>query len=133
MERKPEVSGVVRIARVFAGPGAQTGDGAHTWISDSEEQERIAAYLKAGAPILTTTALTQDLLDPAHAKVVGASYRTDGTWVWTDALMYYTHEYGLAPEDDFYADIRANGYACPRPGDAAQDAALDVLYASFRR
>jgi hypothetical protein len=131
-EARDEVD-VVRIARVFAGPGAQVGDGAHIWIADSEERERITAYLKAGAPILTTTALTQDLLDAARGKAVGATYRTDGTWVWTDALMYYTGEYGLAPEDDFYAHIRASGYACPRPNDASQDAALNVLYASFRR
>lgn len=124
---------IVRIARVFAGPGAQAGDAAHTWIADGEERERVAAYLTSGAPILTTTALTPDLLDPARGKAVGASYRTDGTWVWSDALMYYTREHGLAPEDDFYLHIRAYGYACPEPDDAAQNAALDVLYGSFRR
>lgn len=125
--------GTVHIARVFAGPGAQAGDATHTWIADSEERERVAAYLKAGVPILTTTALGPDLLDPARGKTVGASYRTDGTWVWSDALMYYTREYGLAPQDDFYVHIRAHRYACPHPDDGAQDAALDVLYGSFRR
>jgi hypothetical protein len=123
----------IRIARVFAGPGARVADAAHTWIADSEERERVTAYLDAGSPILTTTALTGDLLDPARGRAVGASYRTDGTWLWSDALMYYAREYGLAPEDDFYAHIRARRYACPHPDGTAQDAALDVLYASFRR
>jgi hypothetical protein len=123
----------IRIARVFAGPGARAGDAAHRWIADSEERERIAAYLEAGAPILTTTALIADLLDPARGKAVAASYRTDGMWVWSDALMYYTREHSLAPEDDFCTHIRARRYACSRPDAAAQDAALDVLYASFRR
>lgn len=123
----------VRIARVFAGPTASVGDSAHTWIGDGEERQRVAAYLRAGAPILTTTALQPDLIDPARGRVVGASFRTDGTWVWSDALTYYTRTYGLAPEDDFYAHIRACHYACPTPGDAAQDEALNVLYASFRR
>ena len=123
----------VRIARVFAGPTASVGDAVHTWIEDSEERHRVAAYLRAGTPILTTTALQPDLIDPARGRVVGASFRTDGTWVWSDALTYYTGAYGLAPEDEFYTHIRAEHYACPVPGDAAQDDALNTLYASFRR
>lgn len=123
----------VRIARVFAGPTASVGDAAHTWIADDEERQRVAAYLRVGAPILMTTALQPDLIDPARGRVVGASFRTDGTWVWSDALTYYAGAYGLAPEDEFYARIRARHYACPVPSDAEQDAALNVLYASFRR
>ena len=127
------MSDEVRIARVFAGSAASIGDAAHTWITDGEERQRVAAYLRAGTAILMTTALQPDLIDPARGRVVGASFRTDGTWVWSDALSYYAGAYGLAPEDEFYAHIRARGYACPIPGDAAQDDALNVLYASFRR
>jgi hypothetical protein len=123
----------VRIARVFAGPSASVGDSAHTWIADDEERQRVAAYLRAGAPILMTTALHPDLIDPDRGRVVGASFRTDGTWVWSDALTYYACAHGLAPEDDFYAHMRARHYACPVPGDGAKDNALNVLYASFRR
>jgi hypothetical protein len=123
----------IRIARVFAAPAASVGDAAHTWIADGEERQRVAAYLLAGAPILTTTALHPDLIDPANGTVVGASFRTDGTWVWSDALTYYAQAHGLAPEDDFYAHIRARHYACPAPGDAARDSARSALYASFRR
>lgn len=124
--------GQVRIARVFAGPTANVGDRVHTWIADGEERQRVAAYLRAGAPILTTTARQPDLIDPARGRVVGASFRTDGTWVWSDALTHYADAHGLAPEDDFYAHIRARHYACPVPGGAEQDAALNALYASFR-
>jgi len=127
------ISREVCIARVFAGPTASVGDGLHTWIADGQVRERIAAYLRAGAPILTTTARQPDLIDPARGRVVGASFRTDGAWVWSDALTYYTGVHGLAPEDEFYAHIRAQHYACPVPGDEAQDAALNTLYASFRR
>lgn len=125
--------GEVRIARVFAESAASVGDAAHEWIADDEERQRVAAYLRAGAPILTTTALQPDLIDPARGRVVGASFRTDGIWVWSDALTYYAGAYGLAPEDEFYAHIRASHYACPAPSDAEQDDALNVLYASFRR
>lgn len=125
--------GEVRIARVFAQPTASVGDAAHTWIGDGEEQRRVAAYLRAGAAILTTTAQHPDLIEPARGSVVGASFRTDGAWVWSDALTYYAGAHGLAPEDDFYAHIRARHYACPAPDNAAKDAALNALYASFRR
>jgi len=123
----------VRIARVFAQPTASVGDSAHAWIADDEERRRVASYLRAGSAILMTTALQPDLIEPARGRVVGASFRTDGSWVWSDALTYYADAYGLAPEDAFYAHIRDRGYACPVPGDAAQDNALNVLYASFRR
>lgn len=123
----------VRIARVFAAPTASVGDTAHTWIAEGAERQRVVAYLRAGAAILMTTALQPDLIDPARGRVVGASFRTDGAWVWSDALTYYARTYGLAPEHDFYAHIRAQHYDCPVPSDAAQDEGLGVLYASFRR
>jgi hypothetical protein len=116
----------VRIARLFAQGGEQAR------LADPAEQEHVAAYLAAGAPILMTTVLTTDRLDPSRGNVVGASYRTDGTWVWSDALTYYVRVHGLAPEDAFLEWIRVRGYACPAPDDSAQDAALDALYVSFR-
>lgn len=122
----------VRIARVFAAPAAAVGDGVHEWIGDVAERQRVAAYLRAGAPILATTARSADLIDPARGAVVGASFRTDGTWVWSEALTYYAQSYGLAPEEEFYAHIRQRGYACPAPGERAADRALSALYASFR-
>lgn len=118
----------VRIARVFAGENEERDD----WLADPAEREQIVGYLRAGAPILMTTALGEDRLDTSRGKVVGASYRTDGTWVWSDALCYYARVHGLAPETEFLEHIRARGYACPVPDDAAQDAALNALYASFR-
>jgi hypothetical protein len=113
----------VRIAQVFAAK--------QSWLADADERERITGYLRAGKPILMTTALQPDRLDPARGKAVGSSYRTDGSWVWSDALTYYVRVHDLAPEDEFYRHIRANGYACPAPDDASQDRALAVLYESF--
>lgn len=122
----------VRIARVFAGADPVPGDPRESWLSDPEERQRITAYLRAGPPILMTTALQPDRLDPEHGKAVGASYRTDGLWIWSDALTYYVRVHGLAPEDDLYQHIRASGYVCRPPDDAAQDHALAVLYAALR-
>jgi hypothetical protein len=124
----------VRFARVFAaGERAPVpGDPGQSWLTDSGERDRVTGYLRSGAPILMTTALQPDRLDPERGKAVGASYRTDGTWVWSDALTYYVRVHDLAPEDEFYQHIRQNGYTCPAPDDAAQDRALAALYASLR-
>ncbi|MEZ0108661.1 hypothetical protein ABH920_002662 [Catenulispora sp. EB89] len=101
-------------------------------ILEDAERERVAAFLAAGAPILMTTALSPDKLDPSRGKVVGASFRTDGTWVWSDGLAYYVRVHGLAPEDDLLMWIRGLNYRCATPDKAAMDEALDALYASFR-
>lgn len=70
------MSNDVRIARVFAaGSGEPTlGDARQSWLADSAERERIAEYLRAGVPILMTTALQIDRLDPDRGKTAGASY-----------------------------------------------------------
>jgi hypothetical protein len=122
-----------RIARVFADSDVFPGDPRALWLTDPDERERIAGYLRAGAPILMTTTLLADRLDPARGRAVGASYRTDGTWIWSDALTYYVRTYGLAPEDEFRAHIAGRAYACPVPDEAARNRALAALYAWFAR
>ncbi len=124
----------VRFARVFA-PSDTTpsiGDEHQSWIVDAAERDRVAKYLDSGAPILVTTALGIDQLSPAQGNRVGMSYRTDGEWVWSDALSYYVATYGLAPENGFYQHIRDHRYECPEPDDEAQDRALEELYASWK-
>jgi hypothetical protein len=127
------VTMAVRIARVFAPAPAEPrlGDPAQSWLSDAAERERVAAYLRGAPLILATTALAQDQLDPQRGKAVGASYRTDGDWVWSDALTYYVRVHGLAPESELLERIRAHDYVCPSPDDAARDDALHTLLASF--
>lgn len=116
----------IHIARV------PVDDGVAAPRLDDAERERVAAYLTSGAPILLTTALSPDVLDPARGKVVGASFRTDGTWVWSDALAYYVRVHGLAPEDALLKWIRGLNYRCAAPDEATLDGALDTLWASFR-
>ena len=127
------VPGEVRIARVFADADVFPGDPRASWLTDAGERERICGYLGEGAPILMTTTLLADRLDPARRQAVGASYRTDGTWIWSDALTYYVRMHGLAPEDEFRDHIAGRAYACPVPDDAARDRALAALYAWFAK
>jgi len=129
----PGVPDAVRIAVLFAAANVFPDDPRVSWLTDADEQERIAGYLRAGAPILMTTTLLADRLDPDRGRAVGASYRTDGTWVWSDALTYYVGAYGLAPEDEFRDHIKGRAYACPAPDEAARNRALAALYAWFAK
>jgi hypothetical protein len=77
---------------------------------DEPERSYVRAYLTAGTPLLITTKLTQDPLDPTLAAHVPTNLHTDGEWVWTDAIRYYLDRYHLAPDDHFLAHIRRRGY-----------------------
>jgi hypothetical protein len=96
-------------------------------IADPAERERVAAYMRDGVVVLRTTDRDPDAIEPDRGSVVPGSFRTDGTWVWNDALMYYVIEHGIAPPADFYAHVIAGGYHCPRPGPQAQHQALRLL------
>jgi len=128
------VTAAVRFARVFAptDTAPSVGDERQSWIADAAERGRVSTYLDSGALILMTTALGIDHLSPAHGNRVEMNYRTDGEWVWSDALSYYVATYGLAPEDGFYQHIRDHRYECPEPDDDAQNHALEQLYASWQ-
>jgi hypothetical protein len=91
----------------FASPASEPGFAAgHTMIADQDEREQVLSYLRSGALVLTTTARTPDILDPAAGAVVPANFRTDGEWIWTDAAGYYLSRYGLAPHGRLHEHIR---------------------------
>lgn len=107
----------VRIATVFDHvdeEGTPSFDPDHGRLADPDERERLVAYLAAGAPLLVTTALADDLLDPDRGAVVPMSFRTDGTWIWSDAATYYLDEHGVEPDADLLAHLRAHAHALPR-------------------
>jgi hypothetical protein len=99
-----------KVARVFdfampdAGPGF---DPEHRVVTDSAERDRMLRYLTSGTPVLYTTSRTEDVVNPAAGQVVPSSFRTDGEWIWTDAVAYYLDRHGLAPDEDLAAHIEA--------------------------
>lgn len=118
-----------RMARVFDG----AVDGAPYYLADHPrlspaDRTQPLAYLSAGAPLLMTTASERDIVEPARGEAVPMSFRTDGTWVWNDALAYYLAEYGYAPEPDFLAAMRAADWQCPTPSEEVLERALDELF-----
>jgi hypothetical protein len=109
------VARVYDFAELASGPGFHAD---HPIVDDPAERKLISAYLHAGRAVLMTTATSDDIVDPGAGAVVPGSFRTDGEWIWTDAVSYYLTEHRLAPD----AELMAHIYA--RLTDA--DAALEV-------
>ena len=122
----------VRIARVFDVVDAQGGrfDPGHEQLAEPERDE-IATYLEAGAPVLATEGTMIDAVEPERGSVVPMSYRTDGRWLWTESVAYYLRAYGMAPEAELLAHVRACLPGRPAPDAAAEHRALAVLFQSM--
>ena len=70
-----------------------------------------------------------DVLDPRRGDVVPMSYRTDGTWVWTETVTYYLETYGLSPDVDLLTHIQALGHRMPAVDAVAEHRAMVALTA----
>lgn len=80
------------------------------------ESERLVRYLRSGAVVRTTGARLADVVDPRRGHSVPLTFRTDGRWVWPEAVAYYLAEYGLAPHPEFAAYLRGTS-GLPRAAD----------------
>jgi hypothetical protein len=123
-----------RVARVFdrtADPSLPF-DPRRTQVADPGEVARLRGFLDAGVVILSSTAGEADRLDPGRGDVVPIGFRTDGEWVWSDAIAYYLSAHGVAPEKSFYHHIRTCRYLCASPDQPAAQRALARLYAVTR-
>ncbi|MFD0788214.1 hypothetical protein ACFQZ8_30245, partial [Micromonospora azadirachtae] len=120
------------VARVFdtfesgVGPGFEPD---HPEL-DETEAERVARYLDEGVPLLITPDLAPDVVDPTREPAVPTAFRTDGRWIWSDAVSYYLRGYRLAPDPALLGEIRKNAYRSPEVDAVALHRALSVLYAS---
>lgn len=82
----------------------------HLRLTDPDERQQVLAYLTGGTALATTTARMDDILDSARSQVVPMSFRTDGTWIWTDTVSYYLEQHELAPAAPLLEHIREVGY-----------------------
>lgn len=105
---EPAVS--LKLARVFDAVDPELGPSFapdHLILDDPEEIDRLLDYLDGALPVLTTSALMADIVDPEHLEIVPLTFRTDGEWIWTDTISYYLSKYELAPEEDLLAHLRS--------------------------
>ncbi|WP_239339845.1 hypothetical protein [Frankia sp. CiP3] len=120
----------IRVARVFDEVTPETGPrfhAGHPRLPDAGERGRILGYLSGGTPVLVTAARMDDVVDPTKAAVVPMTFRTDGSWIWTDSVAYYLREYELSPEEDLLTHIRQAQYRVPTVDGPAMHRVLAVL------
>lgn len=101
-------------------------------IEEGVEKESLLAYLKAGRSLFRTTWLGPDLLDESRGKAVPITYRTDGLWMWTDAVPYYLEVHGISPEPELVTHIRSGGGKLPEVSDESLRSAAEFLRKFFK-
>ncbi len=93
----------------------------------SPETHLVVAYLCGGEVLLTGSVPLDDAMDPARPRTVPARLRTDGLWIWDEAWAYYLERYGVAPDLELLAHIRAQRYQLPLVDGAAMHRALAAM------
>ncbi|WP_370942277.1 hypothetical protein AB5J62_24510 [Amycolatopsis sp. cg5] len=78
-------------------------------VIEGQEKDAVLAYLRTAPVLLESSAAIGDVVEPERGRVVSVRMRTDGEWVWPDAVGYYLDRYGLAPEPALLAHIEAVG------------------------
>jgi len=122
----------IQIATVFDEVDAQAGPRfsvSHERMDDEAEVHRVIDYLRAGEPLLVTTARMDDMVDRSRRNAVPMSFRTDGAWIWTDTTTYYLERHRLTPDVGLLAHIRSSGYLTPALDGVAIHRAMAVLQA----
>ncbi|WP_439591213.1 hypothetical protein [Microbacterium sp.] len=121
---------MIKQVTVFEPGWVPTAPGQRPPLSEErlseEEAARVGDYLQAGAVVMHTTALGIDVLDNDE-KVVPMTIRTDGEYVWTGPVTYYVQTYGVAPDADFLAHVRARDYQVRVPSEAEIEQAAAVF------
>jgi hypothetical protein len=120
----------VKIAAVFDEVDAETGprfSGDHERMEDEDEIRKVLEYLRAGEPLLVTTAQMDDVVDRSRRNAVPMNFRTDGTWIWTDSTTYYLEQHQLTPDTELLEHIRASRYQMPELDGIAIHRAMAVL------
>ncbi|MCW3817615.1 hypothetical protein ONA91_24475 [Micromonospora sp. DR5-3] len=82
-------------------------------VSDATERDDLLAALRGGMVIAWSSAEMPDILAPDRGDVVPMHLRTDGTWLWSEAVAYYLENYGLAPDPQLAAHLTGDEPAEP--------------------
>ncbi|GAA2176665.1 hypothetical protein GCM10009846_31300 [Agrococcus versicolor] len=103
-----------RVARVFDGQrdGTPWFAPEHPVIVDAVERDALLALLRTGSIVVHASQPMRDDLGDVDA-VVPADLRSDGTWIWSDAVAYYLERHRIAPDAELVAHLRTAGPAAP--------------------
>ncbi|SDH38360.1 hypothetical protein [Agrococcus jejuensis] len=102
------------VARVFDGQrdGKPWFAADHPVIVDQREREELLALLRSGSIVVRASQPLRDDLGDVDAAVP-ADLRSDGAWIWSDAVAYYLEHHWIAPDPELVAHLRAAGPAAP--------------------
>jgi hypothetical protein len=115
------------FADVFDGePDAEGLPQNLTRVSE-EEAERLTEYLLSGTPMLVADTQGEDVLDRSRGQSVPLHLRTDGTWVWSDASVYYLREHLIGPPPAFHAYLHTVPATAERVSDVTLHQAVTWL------
>lgn len=95
-----------RIARVYDGcrDGRPWFDAEHAVITDADVRERVLRLLRGGAVVLHAASPLRDELTGEDGAVPG-DLRSDGTWIWSDAVAYYLDSHWLVPDPELITHL----------------------------
>ena len=124
-----EVDPGIQVAAVFDEVDASTGPSfrADHPTLDESEVDKVVQYLYGGETVLVTPGLMDDVVDTSQLYCVPMTFRTDGTWIWTEASAYYAEQHRLQPDAGLLAHLRRNDYALPEVDGVAVYRAFQVL------
>jgi hypothetical protein len=103
----PAAGTSLRLARTFDGADRDQGPffrPDHPRL-DPPVGERVLAYLRSGEVVFDVPGAMDDLLDADRPAAVPVGFRSDGHWIWPDAVAYYLKRHRLAPEPELVAHI----------------------------
>jgi hypothetical protein len=102
-----------RLARVFDAADRPFFSPSRLRIRQPRRRERIETYLSTAPLVLRATEPGPDPFAPTVGPVVPLSYRSDGAWVWSEALAHFLRTRGVAPPLPLLTHIEANGCRLP--------------------
>jgi hypothetical protein len=84
-------------------------------VADTPQQHEseLAAFLRAGSVLATTSKWVSDVLSGDPAPVAQLETRTDGDWFWPADLAYYVERYHVRLPDEFVAHAERLGWHPP--------------------
>ncbi|TPW77902.1 hypothetical protein [Schumannella soli] len=103
-----------KVARVFDGhrDGVPCFAPERPVIVDREERETLLTLLRSGSVLVHAARPLRDDLGDVDVAVP-ADLRSDGTWIWSDAVAYYLEHHWIAPDAELVSHLRAAGPASP--------------------
>lgn len=95
-----------RVARVYDGcdGGRPWFDAEHAVIVDAQERAELTDLTRRGEIVLHSATLLRDEITGEEGAVPG-DLRSNGSWIWSDAVTYYLDNHWIAPDPELIAHL----------------------------